>query len=68
VDPKVDYSNEPTTLVTFELEETAEGTLLRLVESGFDAIPAHRRTEAFRMNSSGWDEQMKNIDNYVATH
>ncbi|HET7330034.1 SRPBCC family protein [Dyella sp.] len=68
VDPKVDYSNEPTTLVTFELEETAEGTLLRLVESGFDAIPAHRRAEAFRMNSGGWDEQMKNIDSYVATH
>lgn len=68
VDPKVDYSNEATTLVTFELEETAEGTLLRLVESGFDAIPAHRRAEAFRMNSGGWDEQMKNIDSYVATH
>lgn len=68
VDPDVDYSDEPTTLVTFELEETAEGTLLRLVESGFDAIPAHRRAEAFRMNSSGWDAQMENIDTYVATH
>lgn len=68
IDPNVDYSNEPTTLVQFELEETAEGTLLRLVESGFDQIPAHRRAEAFRMNSSGWDEQMENIDTYVATH
>jgi len=68
VDPDVDYSDEPTTLVTFELEETAEGTLLRLVESGFDAIPAHRRAEAFRMNSGGWDAQMENIDTYVATH
>ena len=68
IDPKVDYSNESTTLVTFELEETADGTLLRLVESGFDAIPAHRRGEAFRMNSLGWDGQMTNIDSYVATH
>lgn len=68
VDPDVDYSDEPTTLVTFELKETAEGTLLRLVESGFDAIPAHRRAEAFRMNSGGWDAQMENIDTYVATH
>lgn len=68
IDPSVDYSNEPATLVQFELEETAEGTLLRLVESGFDQIPPHRRAEAFRMNSGGWDAQMKNIDTYVATH
>jgi uncharacterized protein YndB with AHSA1/START domain len=68
IDPAVDYSNEPTTLVQFELEETAEGTLLRLVESGLDQIPSHRRAEAFRMNSSGWDAQMKNIDAYVAAH
>ena len=68
IDPDVDYSAEATTLVQFELEETAEGTLLRLVESGFDQIPAHRRAEAFRMNSGGWDEQMKNIDIYVAAH
>jgi uncharacterized protein YndB with AHSA1/START domain len=68
VDPQVDYSQEPTTLVTFELEEIPEGTLLRLVESGFDRIPVHRRPEAFRMNSGGWDMQMQNIDAYVAAH
>lgn len=68
VDPNVDYSQEPTTLVTFELEETSDGTLLRLVESGFDGIPVSRRAEAFRMNSGGWDAQMKNIDAYVASH
>jgi uncharacterized protein YndB with AHSA1/START domain len=68
VDPDVDYSGEPTTLVTFELEETADGTLLRLIESGFDGIPPNRRPDAFRMNSQGWDEQMKNIDAYVGTH
>src|SRR5215475_6351678 len=26
IDPKVDYSREPTTLVSFELEEVADGT------------------------------------------
>src|SRR5487761_469335 len=46
----VDYSSEPTTLVEFQLEEIAEGTRLTVVESGFDAIPASRRAEAFRMN------------------
>src|SRR5439155_17731258 len=61
VDPSVDYSQEPTTLVEFELKEVEGGTLLRLVESGFDNIPASRRLEAFRGNSGGWDEQVKNI-------
>jgi uncharacterized protein YndB with AHSA1/START domain len=65
VDPKVDYSKEPPTLVEFRLEPTPAGTLLRLSESGFDALPPHRRDEAFRMNSGGWAEQMKNIENHV---
>jgi uncharacterized protein YndB with AHSA1/START domain len=68
IDPSHDYSHEPTTLVVFELEETHDGTLLRLVESGFDGIPPDRRLDAYRMNSNGWDAQMKNIDAYVASH
>jgi uncharacterized protein YndB with AHSA1/START domain len=67
VDPKVDYSMETATLVEFRLEKTAGGTLLRLTESGFDKIPAGRRPEAFRMNESGWSEQMKNIERHVAS-
>jgi len=65
VDPKADYSQEPPTLVEFRLEKTAGGTLLRLTESGFDKIPAHRRDQAFRMNDGGWAQQMKNIESYV---
>jgi uncharacterized protein YndB with AHSA1/START domain len=65
VDPKVDYSKERPTLVEFKLEKTAGGTLLIVTESGFDSIPAARRDEAFRMNSGGWSEQMKNIEAYV---
>ena len=65
VDPHVDYSKEPPTLVEFKLEKTPSGTLLVVTESGFDAIPAARRTEAFRMNDSGWAEQMKNIESHV---
>ena len=68
IDPAVDYSKEPATLVEFRLEPVEGGTLLRLVESGFDNIPVSRRSEAFRMNSNGWDEQMKNIEKYVAAH
>jgi uncharacterized protein YndB with AHSA1/START domain len=66
VDPNVDYSLEPTTLVGFRLEDADGGTSLTVVESGFDAIPESRRAEAFRMNSGGWDEQMHNIDRHVA--
>jgi len=66
IDPKVDYSGEPSTLVEFKLEKTSSGTLLLLTESGFDKIPAHRREEAFRMNEGGWSQQMKNIEDYVA--
>jgi len=68
VDPNADYSKEPTTLVEFTLEETGDGTLLRVIETGFDRIPAERYDDAYRMNSSGWSEQMQNIETYVATH
>lgn len=65
IDPAVDYSGEPTTLVEFRLAPTETGTLLTVTESGFDAIPAHRRVEAFRMNDRGWAGQMKNIQRHV---
>lgn len=65
IDPSVDYSKEPPTLVEFTLEPIAGGTRLTLVESGFDALPASRRDLAFRMNDGGWTAQMKNIETHV---
>jgi len=65
IDPKVDYSAEPTTLVVFELKEVADGTLLTVVESGFEGIPLARRPEAYRGNEQGWAGQMKAIEKYV---
>ncbi len=67
IDPSVDYSKEPTTLVVFELEEVEGGTLLTVVESGFDKIPPSRRLEAYRMNNEGWDEEIGRIEKYLAT-
>ena len=64
-EPSVDYSKETPTLVEFTLTEKGRGTLLTVVESGFDRIPAHRRDEAFRMNEGGWAEQMRNISAHV---
>jgi hypothetical protein len=66
IDPEIDYSQEPTTLVEFRLEPMDGGTLLVLTESGFDAIPKERRFEAFRMNDNGWTIQMTNIGRHVA--
>lgn len=65
IDTSVDFSSEPTTLVEFRLEEAENGTLLTIVESGFDRIPLARRAEAFKMNDGGWTEQTKNIERYV---
>jgi uncharacterized protein YndB with AHSA1/START domain len=39
IDPNQDYSGEPPTLVEFTLQTIATGTLLRVVESGFDKLP-----------------------------
>jgi uncharacterized protein YndB with AHSA1/START domain len=65
VDPDVNYSSEPMTLVEFQLHDVNEGTRLSVVESGFDRIPAERRATAFRMNEGGWAAQMANIERYV---
>jgi uncharacterized protein YndB with AHSA1/START domain len=65
IDAEVDPENEPTTLVEFRLEPIQEGTLLSIVESGFDRIPAHRRARAFRMNEGGWAAQTENVRKYV---
>ncbi len=65
IDPKVDYSAEPTTLVEFRLQENAAGTLITIIESGFDRLPASRRAEAFRMNDGGWVGQGKKLATYV---
>ncbi|AOJ73043.1 MULTISPECIES: SRPBCC family protein [Burkholderia] len=65
VDPALDYSQETPTLVAFELADVEAGTLLTIIESGFDKLPIERRADAFRMNGGGWDEQMKNIAVHV---
>lgn len=65
VEAGVDYSAEPTTLVEFRLKHVDGKTELVVTESGFDQIPAHRRAEAFRMNTGGWEAQVENIRSHV---
>ena len=68
IDPKKDYSQEPTTLVAFELQEVPGGTLLKVTESGFDRVPLERRETAYRGNSEGWAIEVGNIERYVGEH
>ncbi len=68
VDPDVDYSKETPTLVEFRLEPAGGTTVLRVTESGFEKIPAHRIQEALRKNDGGWAQQMKAIEKYVTQH
>ena len=64
--PGVDYSIEQPTLVTFTLKDTANGTLITVLESGFDNVPPHRRAEAFRMHTGGWEAQLNNLAKHAS--
>ena len=62
-----DYSSEAPTLVTFLLQDASEGVLLTVVEAGFDALPADRQAEAYRMNEQGWIWEMDAITRHLAS-
>lgn len=66
IDKDKDYSQEPTTLIVFELADEAGGTRLTITESGFDKIPLARRAEAFASNEGGWEAQTMLIQKYLA--
>jgi uncharacterized protein YndB with AHSA1/START domain len=66
IEEGVDYAAEPTTLVTFTLEDAGAATRLTIVESGFDAIPEARRAKAFSMNERGWTAQAENIRKFLS--
>lgn len=65
IDPTVDYSTEPMTLIQFELSTTSAGTRLVISESGFDGIPAYRRAEAYAADDGGWGIQATLIGKYL---
>jgi uncharacterized protein YndB with AHSA1/START domain len=67
IDPNKNYSQEPLTLVAFELTDVAGGTRLTVTETGFDRLPADRRDEAYRGNEGGWTKQMDSITRHMAT-
>jgi uncharacterized protein YndB with AHSA1/START domain len=66
IDPARDYSDEPTTLVMFELSDIDDGVQLTITESGFDQLPPDRREAAFAANDGGWAHQSRLIAKYLA--
>jgi uncharacterized protein YndB with AHSA1/START domain len=66
IERDVDYSQEPTTLIVFTLEEVANGVMLTVTESGFDQIPLARREKAFKANEQGWDVVIHLIEKHLA--
>jgi uncharacterized protein YndB with AHSA1/START domain len=64
-EPGVDYSAESKTHVVFELTDVPGGTLVKVVETGFDQLPADRRPKAFRDNTGGWEYQIGAIRRHV---
>jgi uncharacterized protein YndB with AHSA1/START domain len=65
IDPSHDYSGEPKTLVAFDLGDVNGGTQLTITESGFDQIPAERRSQAFNANDGGWTHQSRLIARFL---
>ncbi|MBA8952964.1 SRPBCC domain-containing protein [Actinomadura namibiensis] len=57
--------NTPLTLVTFTLEPVAEGTRLRLVESGFAQAADHVARSAHQSNSRGWAAELGDLETYL---
>ena len=56
------------TLVEFTLAEEGDGTRLKVVESGFDAIEGtdEQRRRSLEDNTEGWEQQLGNVRDYVA--
>jgi hypothetical protein len=46
------------------IQDAEGGTLLKVIESGFDKVSPDRRLEASVMNTNGWEAQLRNIDRY----
>lgn len=66
IEPGVDYSKEPTTLIECTLEEVPGGVMLTVTESGFDQIPLARRAKAFTANERGWGMVVTLVEKYLA--
>lgn len=64
-DQSIPFDAVPSTLVEYTLDETAEGTRVTVVESGFAALPADIRENLLRGNTEGWISQTTRLLDYL---
>ncbi len=57
----------PWTQVRFDLAAEADGTRVTVTESGFGALPPGVGQRILRENTEGWEIQLRNLANHVAT-
>ena len=60
-----EIAKEPMTLVEFRLTEAEGGTLVTVVESGFDRLSLARRTRVIEENTKGWEFQLASLSSYA---
>jgi uncharacterized protein YndB with AHSA1/START domain len=53
------------TYVEFSLEPDREGTLLRVVETGFAQLPVDTRRQTYDSHSEGWARELAELVEYV---
>jgi uncharacterized protein YndB with AHSA1/START domain len=63
----VEPTEDNSTLVEFSLEPEAEGTRLRVVESGFERLPRTPAAidEAVEGNTKGWQSELGELSEYA---
>jgi uncharacterized protein YndB with AHSA1/START domain len=66
--PGVVATDDNSTLVEFFLQPEADGTRLRVVESGFDTLsfpPERERQAGYDSHSNGWTEKVRVLREYA---
>ncbi len=63
--PELKLPPTHTTLVTFTLDEVAEGTRLTVLETGFAALPDAFRAESHQDNVEGWQSELPKLRAYL---
>ena len=61
-----DVLAEPHTLVEFRLQETPDGTIVRVKESGFASLPPESAEKLFGGNSEGWEYMMGRLETLLS--
>ena len=56
----------PSTLVEFILESEEHGTLITVIETGFESIPEDVRAYHFEENTKGWKSELDQLAAYLA--